>query len=42
MANVIDQGCEREQLDRDLALQAARTVPRQIWVEVILMFNVTG
>jgi hypothetical protein len=24
MADVIDQGCEREQFDRDLALQAAR------------------
>lgn len=30
MADVIDQGCEREQLDRDLALQAARTAAAQM------------
>jgi len=30
MADVIDQGCEREQLDRDLALQATRTAVAQI------------
>lgn len=30
MADVIDQGSEREQLDRDLALQAARTAAAEI------------
>lgn len=30
MADVIDQGCEREQLDRDLALQAARSAADQM------------
>ena len=30
MADVIDQGSEREQLDRDLALQAARTAVAQM------------
>jgi len=30
MADVIDRGCEREQLDRDLALNAARAAAERM------------